>query len=214
MTRPLGTRNAQFEDRRDALLRKAGERLALQNGDPPSFRELALACGVSVATLRHYFGNRETLIKELFSLHLATGRRHLNQAEREPLQHESIEDSLREVLERIARGWTSGFLGSLHRIGLSEGLRHRTTALDYLVDVLEPTLQALERRLQLSIEHGLIIACDTRHAALALVSPLLLALLHQHDLGGTRCRPLSVPALIDEQVRMFARAYRKEVAGG
>jgi len=214
MTRPLGTRNAQFEDRRDALLRKAGERLALQNGNPPSFRELALACGVSVATLRHYFGNRETLIKELFSLHLATGRRHLNEAERGPLQHESIEDSLREVLERIARGWTSGFLGALHRIGLSEGLRHRATALDYLVDVLEPTLQALERRLQSSIEQGLIVACDTRHAALALVSPLLLALLHQHDLGGTRCRPLSVPTLIDEQVRMFARAYRKDVAGG
>ena len=80
--------------------------------------------------------------------------------------------------------------------------------------MLEPTLQALEKRLQASIEHGLIIECDTRHAALALVSPLLLALLHQHDLGGTRCRPLSVPALIDQQVRMFSRAYRNDVAGG
>jgi len=214
MTRPLGTRNAQFEDRRQALLLKAGARLAVQNEDAPSFRELALACGVSVATLRHYFVNRETLIKELFTLHLDTGRRHLQNAQRPPAARESIESSLRDVLERIARGWTSGFLGSLHRIGLSEGLRHSTTALDYLVDVLEPTLQALEKRLQASIEQGLIIECDTRHAALALVSPLLLALLHQHDLGGTRCRPLSVPALIDQQVRMFSRAYRKDVAGG
>lgn len=214
MTRPLGTRNAQFEDRRQALLLQAAERLALQNGEPPSFRELALACGVSVATLRHYFGNRETLIKELFALHLEVGRRHLKNAEREPKANESIETSLHEVLERIARGWTSGFLGSLHRIGLAEGLRHRQTALDYLVDVLEPTLQALEKRLQASIDCGLIIECDTRHAALALVSPLLLALLHQHDLGGTRCRPLSVPDLINQQVRMFSRAYRKDVAGG
>jgi AcrR family transcriptional regulator len=167
-----------------------------------------------VATLRHYFGNRETLIKELFALHLEVGRRHLKNAERQPEERESIETSLRDVLERIARGWTTGFLGSLHRIGLSEGLRHPQTALDYLVDVLEPTLQALEKRLQASIERDLIIECDTRHAALALVSPLLLALLHQHDLGGTRCRPLSVPSLIDEQVRMFSRAYRKDVAGG
>ena len=35
-----------------------------------------------------------------------------------------------------------------------------------------------------------------------LLSPLLLALLHQHDLGGTRCRPLEIPALIDEHVKV------------
>ena len=42
-----------------------------------------------------------------------------------------------------------GQLVELHRIGLSEGLRNTRTALDYLNDVLEPTLQALEQRRRL-----------------------------------------------------------------
>jgi hypothetical protein len=74
--------------------------------------------------------------------------------------------------------------------------------------VLEPTLQALEHRLKNYVAQGVVVDCDTRHAALMLLSPLLLALLHQHDLGGTRCRPLAIPALIDEHVRVFVRAYR------
>jgi hypothetical protein len=102
-----------------------------------------------------------------------------------------------------------GFVGDLHRIGLAEGLRNPHTALDYLNDVLEPTLQALETRLAGLVAQRAIVECDTRHAALLLLSPLLLALLHQRDLGGTRCRPLSIPALIDEHVKVFVRAYRR-----
>ena len=94
-----------------------------------------------------------------------------------------------------------------HRFG--EERRHSRTALDYLNDVLEPTLQALEARLAGLVAQRAIVECDTRHAALMLLSPLLLALLHQRDLGGTRCRPLSIPALIDEHVKVFVRAYRQ-----
>jgi AcrR family transcriptional regulator len=192
MARVAGARNAQFEERRNALISKAKERLSLQNGQSPSFRELALAAGVSVATLRHYFGDRESLIKAVFAHYLQSGQRHLERTRAPDPSEVDLEESLRDFLQRLVRGWTGGTVGALHRIGLAEGLRHRGTALDYLVDVLEPTLQSLE----------------TRHAALMLISPLLLALLHQHDLGGTRCRPLAVDALIDEHVKVFARAYQ------
>ena len=49
MSRTQGSRNAQFTERRQALVAKARDRLSLQTGEAPSFRELALASGVSVA---------------------------------------------------------------------------------------------------------------------------------------------------------------------
>lgn len=207
MARTAGARNAQFEERRNALILKARDRLSLQGSEPPSFREIALACGVSVATLRHYFGSREALIKAIFEHSLQTGRRHLSNTRAPQAMAGDFESGLRQFLQRVVVGWTEGQVGSLHRIGLSEGLRNPATALAYLSDILEPTLQALEQRLRADAERGVIVGCDTRHAALMLLSPILLALLHQHDLGGARCRPLAIPALIDEHVRVFARAY-------
>jgi AcrR family transcriptional regulator len=209
MTRTAGARNADFEQRRAALIAKARERLSLQAGEPPSFREIALAAGVSVTTLRHYFGTREGLIQAVFEHYLQAGQRYL-QSTRAAAESADVdlEASLKGFLNRLVQGWSGGHVGSLHRIGLAEGLRNPATALSYLMDVLEPTLQALEQRLKGYSEAGVIVECDTRHAALMLVSPLLLALLHQVDLGGTRCRPLALPALIDEHVKVFVRAYR------
>ena len=208
MARTVGARNADFDQRRKVLIDKARLRLSSQDGSSPSFRELALAAGVSVPTLRHYFGNREALIKAVFANALEGASVHLERARSAEHLGEALEPALVAFLQRVVKGWTSGQVGSLHRIGLAEGLRNPGTGLDYLVDVLEPTLQALETRLRSYVGQGVIVDCDTRHAGLMLLAPILLALLHQHDLGGTRCRPLDIHALIDEHVRVFARAYR------
>jgi AcrR family transcriptional regulator len=208
MARTAGARNTQYDDRRNALIIKARERLELQSGSAPSFRELALAAGVSVATLRHYFGSRDDLIRSVFAYYLLGAERHLARASQ--TESGDLAAELTFVMQRIVIGWTRGNVGALHRIGLSEGLRNPATALYYLMDVLEPTLQALERRLEGYRALG-VIRADTlpRHASLALLSPLVLALLHQFDLGGTRCRPLSIDDLIEQHVAMFVRAYRR-----
>lgn len=208
MSRTAGARNADFEQRRNALIDKARIRLSAQDGDAPSFRELALAAGVSVTTLRHYFGTREALIKAVFTLALQGAGKHLDRTRQTDTYKDELQPVLEAFLSRLVQGWTSGHVGTLHRIGLAEGLRSPATGVDYLSDVLEPTLQALEARLRTYIAQGVIVECDTRHAGLMLLSPIILALLHQHDLGGTRCRPLDIPSLISEHVKVFVRAYR------
>ena len=118
-----------------------------------------------------------------------------------------LQQSLQAFLRSVARGWAQGGVDALHRIGLAVGLRDDRTALQYLNQVLEPTLQALEQRLSVHIADGTMCVADTRHAALLLLSPVVLGLLRQHDLGGTRCRPLDLSAVIDAQVAAFVRAY-------
>ena len=121
MSRTLGARNAQFAERRNALIAKAKERLALQTGSTPSFRELALACGVSVATLRHYFGSREALIKAVFAFYLQGGQKHLARARQVSEDTATLEVSLHEFLQRVVRAWSD--------TGLSAGLALVQTAL-------------------------------------------------------------------------------------
>ena len=207
MGRTAGARNTDYAARRTGLIAKLKSRLSLQDGEPSSYRDLALAAQVSVPTLRHYFGSREQLIKAIFAQSLEAGAVHLTRAKAP--EAGDLESSLTGFLCRLVSGWTAGKVGDLHRIGLAEGLRSPVTGLNYLTDVLEPTLQAVEVRLTKYHALALIVDCDIRHAALMLVSPIILALLHQHDLGGVRCRPLAIPALIEEHVRVFARAYRK-----
>ena len=206
MGRTSGARNTDYVARRNGLLAKLKSRLSLQDGEPSSYRDLAIAAGVSVPTLRHYFGNREQLIKSIFGRALEGGADHL--ARTQTPEDEDLDLSLHRFLQRLVSGWTAGDLGALHRIGLAEGLRSPTTGLNYLTDVLEPTLRAVETRISHYQLRQLVIDCDVRHAALMLVSPVLLALMHQHDLGGTRCRPLDMDALIREHVKAFVRAYR------
>lgn len=51
------------------------------------------------------------------------------------------------------------------------------------------------------------VEAGLRVAALAYLSPLLVALLHQHDLAGVTCRPLDLEAFLAAHTSRFVRAY-------
>jgi AcrR family transcriptional regulator len=205
MPRPAGARNQDYENARKVLILKAQSSLSAQSGPAPSLRNLAAAAGVSVTTFRHYFRSRQEFVAAVFSAAKDLGASHIERG-KHPSSSE-LGPSLRTFLANVARAWADGSVGALHRIGLTEGLRDGGSGLRYLEDVLEPTLQSLEHRLAQHIEQGTMRAADTRHAALVLLSPVILALLHQHDLGGTRCRPLDIASVIDAQVDVFCRAF-------
>jgi AcrR family transcriptional regulator len=168
-------------------------------------RDLARASGVSTPTLRHYFPTREALIEAVFKSAHASALPHLHQIASGELP--PLRESLLGVLGYILSGLLDSGLAELHALGLRAGLKNPVLGPVYLVEVLEPSLVALEARLQRHALRGELKTENSRLAALQLLSPLLLAVLHQRELGGTKCRPLKLHALLKPHVDSFVRAW-------
>lgn len=195
MARVTGTRNGDYDESKRRLL--ATLSAAAQQGDIAalSHRELAAVAKVSVATLRHYFGSRSELFAELMAFMHEQGAMHLEQAATRPI--DDVNESLDWLLRSIVLGWKFGVAG-LHRFGLVAGMGDPQLGPAYVNHILEPALQACEARLSRHIANGQLAPCDVRHAALRLISPLLLGLIHQDGLFGSTCRPLDLDAFLDD----------------
>jgi AcrR family transcriptional regulator len=204
MSRPIGRRNADYTQERQNLIERLRPALLRPGGAELSFRELAAAAEVSPATLRHYFGSREQLLAEFMVELRRIGLPYLLAAATQPI--DGVRESLDWLLRQIVKGWTFG-VGAIHTLGLTAGLGHDKLGPSYINEVLEPTLQAAEARIARHVSTGELEACDLRHAALELLAPLLLGLLHQNNLHGAGCRPLDLEAFLRDHLDRFLRAY-------
>lgn len=213
MGRPIGSKHPDYERKRAALAEAALPRL-LADGGETSLNELAEAIGVSVPTLKHYFGDRSGLVAAAWRRQAELARPHLQNAATPSAN--DLETSLRDFLSELVRAWRAFGVGRVFAVGLGSGLHDAAVGPAYLDGVLEPTLQALERRLRRHAELGQlrVRAADgegLRAAALVLLSPVVLALLHQDALGGATCRALDVDAFVEFHLAGFLRA---QGAGG
>lgn len=208
MARPAGSPNADFEEKRSALLASLLAAL-LAATEPPSMRALARAAGVTVPTLRHYFGGREAVLAAVFAHCRADGAG--------PLRLAATPDgparrSVEALLRHAAAGLAYGGVGRLNELGLREGLSDPAAAAAFRTDVLDPTLDAFAARLTAHAEAGELDLPDPRAAAVQLLGPLLLHFLHQTSLGGADDRPLDADGLIADLAAAFVRGHRP--AGG
>jgi AcrR family transcriptional regulator len=203
MGRVEGSRNHTYEERRRALLLRVRARLGQPGASGASLRQLAEACGVSLPTLRHYFPQRADLILAVLGENLADGRSHLAHI---ATATQPFAASIREALGYIAFGFDHG-LGEVHTVGLTEGLRDPVVGPGFVSLVLEPSIEALQRRLDAHVAAGEMRAVDTRHAALVLLSPVVLLMLHQRELGGATTHPTELRQFLDDQTEGFVKGY-------
>jgi len=205
MPRTSGARNADYDQERTRLALAIMARLREPDGASASLRELAVGAGVSVATLKHYFGSRDGVIRAALEVLHGQGARYI--VEVATAEHGPVTESLRWTLQSIAGAWRKHGLGRVHAMGIAAGVQSDALGPAYLEHVLEPTLVAVEARLATHVARGELERCDLRAAALLLVSPLVLGLLHQGELGGSKCRPLDVDKFVEELLARFLRAY-------
>lgn len=204
MARTKGARNAGFEDRRRELTAALRARLADGAQPWPSFRDLAAAAGVSASTLRHYFGDRTGVVRAVLEVHAPGAARHLDFLRS---ADQDFAASMEVASAYIALGLRQPVVSELHALGIAEGLGRPEVGMAYLVEILEPMIEALEARLEVHVERGEMRPADLRVAALGLISPLVLAHLHQAGLGGAASRPLDLEAFRAAHCQAFVRAY-------
>jgi AcrR family transcriptional regulator len=178
-----------------------------RDGARSSLRELAAAAEVSVPTLRHYFGDRAQTIDAVLAECLRRGRPSLD-AQRcsdKPFA-QSISDYAADLVLALTAPKTVR-LGDVFAIGLAEGFLDPALGPSTLSHILDPTIEALQARLAGHAGRGEMIETDLRAAALVLVSPLLMACLHQQQLCGHATSPLAMTGLVEDVVAAFVRAY-------
>lgn len=201
--RPPGRRNADFDASRHELLERI-TRAVIHSPHQSSFAELAEASGVARTTLRHYFGTRDELLHAVL-VHMELLGRQAGERYPEPADL-PLADALRLALERLIFAWRVG-VGALFVAGLLWGLGDENLGPVYVRSLLEPLLVSFEQRLQSHLRERGMSEQKARHAALALVSPVVLALLHQESLHGVQCRPLDIDAFLAEHLECFLRSW-------
>lgn len=212
MGRRAGGRNTDYEATREELARKVREAV-VEHGARVSLHDLARAAGVSIPTLKHYFGDRSGAIAAALRAVKQDAARYIaTMADPGKL---GFHASFRKLARDLAAAWGPAGVGRLFTAGMSAGLFDEVAGPGYLEGVLEPAVLATEARLRAHAARGQTTLDPSddlavRSAALAFLSPLLVALIHQHGLSGTRCRPLAVDAFIDTFVAKFASAYGGE----
>jgi AcrR family transcriptional regulator len=205
VARTRGARNADYDDSRLELARKVREGVLKDDGLRSSLRELAAGAGTSVATLKHYFGDRRGLMVAVMESLRIDGAPYIARAST-PISGD-LSESLVHLLRGLTVAWKRFHVGRMHAAMLAEGLAVKTLGPSYVTLMLEPLLQVGEQVLQRHLDAGQLVPCDVRHAALMLQTPIIMALLHQESLSGKACRPLDVEALIVSHVEAFLRAF-------
>lgn len=183
------------------------ERMMRREVARPSLRQLAESAGVSVPTLRHYFGDRAEVVEAMLEEYRRQGEERLKWV---AAPQGTFETSVRQFCYSMVAGMTAPLpvrLGDVFAVGIAEGLLDSDIGPAALRNIVDPAVDACRARLQAHVDRGEMIPADTRSAALMLLSPLLIAVLHQDQMHGSSCSPMDLYGLADRVTEAFVRAY-------
>lgn len=205
MGRPSGSRSRDHDARRSEILQRMAQRLSEPDAMHASYRELAAAGGVSISTLQHYFGRRADIVAAVLLHAQESAAPHFAQV-REPAG--TFRESILAFLAYFRLGFERFGVGDIHALGLVEGLRSSAVGPMVVDAVLEPSIDALTARLTEHQRRGdMRTDSDPRHAAVMLLAPVLLIMLHQRELGGAARHPTDLDRFFADHAEAFIRAH-------
>lgn len=207
LPRAKGVKNADYESKRRELLDRMLPRFARLDLERPSLRQFAAAAEVTAPTLQHYFGDRTGVVAALLEEYRLRGASRLEVAAKPT---GAFADSVREFADSLVVGMqanSAARLGDVMAASLCEGLADPQISPLALTHIIDPAVDALVARLDEHAARGEMIETDRRAAALVLLSPLLLAVLHQDQMKGRASRHIELSGLAEAVSSAFVRAY-------
>lgn len=188
MPRPAGVRNRNFAEKRAALVNTLTDFALNSDLRRPSLRQFAIAADASEPTLRHYFSDRQGVVIAILE---CIGQRGAAIWTAIATPAADPATALTEYYRVSEAGMRHGGFIRAHGFGIIEGVADPAVGQAYLANVLEPALQAVEKRFART-HGGPQTAADLRATALAVLSPMLVMCLHQDLLGGSEARQIDM----------------------
>jgi len=207
LPRAKGVKNADYAAKRSELLARMLPRFARLDLERPSLRQLAAAADVTAPTLQHYFGDRTGVVAALLEEYRRRGESRLGLVAQ---ANGAFADSVREFALSFVFGMQAGAaarLGDVMAASLCEGLADPQISPLALAYIIDPAVDALAVRLEAHAARGEMIQADVRAAALILLSPLMVAVLHQDQMNGRTERHIELTDLAETVSAAFVRAY-------
>ena len=117
------------------------------------------------------------------------------------------EATLANLLRWVIVAWRDRGFGHLHHVGIQAGLADAESASTYLREVMDPLAHSVQALIERMVGRGQLCHSDPKKAALQLLGPVMLALIHQDGLQGRVTSPLDEEALARETAHGFLSAY-------
>lgn len=198
MARTKGARNANYEERRRDLARRALEAFIDDNGTPRSFRAIARALETDPSTLRHYFGDADGLFRATFETLYEDARAFADDVR--ALLDQPPEVALLGAAQSLVEGWRIG-VGHICHVAMVAGLASPVRGPIAVDTFFEPIYRLTEELVSAYADRGALIVDDPREVSWTLISPVLMALVHQDSLGGGAQHPMDIDAFCERHVR-------------
>jgi len=204
MARPQGVKNPDYEQKRAKLLKDLTDHALSSDLTRASLRQFALAASVSEPTLRHYFSDRTGVVKAVMGEIARRAKPFIEIAAQPDASYEATLDGYAQM---ALAGLRHGGFARAHAFGLIEGLGDPEIGGAYLTELLEPSLRAIERRIAPFVDPHHEDPKRLQMAALCLLSPMLIAAIHQRQLGGGDVRKIDMTALFESLPEILARGF-------
>lgn len=193
---------AGVSDRKTELLELLSGTALQQASSPVSLRQFAIQAGVSEPTLRHHFHDRQGLVIAILRF-VAQGASSF--LARTASASDNYADAVQGYVDLAMEGFESDFYARAHAFALVESIHDPVVGQAYLTLIIEPSLAAIEARLQPSLDPDNADPDKVRTTAFFLYSPILMAILHQRLLRGDQVRPLDLPVFFQRLTALLTK---------